>query len=145
MDYGAALQATIKLTKEMAAKPMYADKVLDPAPPVAHGGSTDTADVSWICPTVQMHIGTWVAGTPDHSWQSTSQARSPYAKRAMLYAAKAVAGTITRLMNNPNALAQAKQEHTKKIGDGYICPLSAGLKPNTYKTSLCAVCAEGCF
>ena len=54
--YGKALQATMKLSKADAAKPMYADKVLDPAPPVAHGGSTDTADVSWVCPTVQMHI-----------------------------------------------------------------------------------------
>ena len=130
MDYGAALQATMKLTKEQAAQPMYADKVLDPAPPVAHGGSTDTADVSWVCPTVQMHIGTWVVGTPGHSWQSTSQSRSPYAKQAMLYASKAVAGTILRLMDDPDALEKAKQEHQERIGEGYICPLPEGLKPN---------------
>lgn len=130
LAYGTALQATMKLTKEQAAKPMYADRVLEPAPPVAHGGSTDTADVSWVCPTVQMHIGTWVVGTPGHSWQSTSQARSPYAKRAMLYAAKAVAGTIIRLMNDPDAVAKAQQEHAEKVGEGYICPLPAGLKAN---------------
>ena len=129
MDYGAALQATMNLTKEQAAKPIYADKVLDPAPPVAHGGSTDTADVSWVCPTVQMHIGTWVVGTPGHSWQSTSQSKSPYAKQAMLYASKAVAGTILRLMDNPDVLKQAKQEHAERIGDGYVCPLPEGITP----------------
>ena len=129
LAYGAALQATMNLTKAEAAMPMYADKVLDPAPPVAHGGSTDTADVSWVCPTVQMHIGNWVVGTPGHSWQSTSQSRSDYAKRSMLYASKAVAGTILRLMEDPNALAQAKQEHTERIGDGYICPLPKEAKP----------------
>jgi aminobenzoyl-glutamate utilization protein B len=128
--YGKALQATMKLTKEETSKPMYADKVLDPAPPVAHGGSTDTADVSWVCPTVQMHIGNWVVGTPGHSWQSASQSKSSYGKRAMLYASKAVAGTILRLMENPELLAKAKEEHTEKIGDGYVCPLPADVKPN---------------
>ena len=128
--YGKALQATMKLTKEQAAKPMYADRVLDPAPPVAHGGSTDTADVSWVCPTVQMHIGNWIVGTPGHSWQSASQSKSDYGKRAMLYASKAVAGTILRLMESPELLAKAKEEHTEKIGDGYVCPLPADVKPN---------------
>ena len=130
IDFGSALQATLKLSKAAAAKPMYAEKVLDPAPPVAHGGSTDTADVSWVCPTVQMHIGTWVVGIPGHSWQSTAQGKSPYAKRAMLYASKAVAGTILRLMEDPDALQKAKQEHKEKIGDGYICPMPEGATPN---------------
>ncbi len=64
LEYGKALQKTMTLTKEQKEKPVFADHVLDPAPPVAHGGSTDTADVSWNCPTVQMHIGNWVVGTP---------------------------------------------------------------------------------
>ena len=129
IEYGKALQATMNLSKADAAKPMYADKVLDPAPPVAHGGSTDTADVSWVCPTVQMHIGNWVVGTPGHSWQSTSQSRSDYAKRAMLYASKAVAGTILRLMDSPDTVAQVKQEHNERIGNGYVCPLPDGVMP----------------
>lgn len=127
--YGKALQATMKLSKADMAKPMYADKVLDPAPPVAHGGSTDTADVSWNCPTVQMHIGNWVVGTPGHSWQSTSQSKSDYGKRSMLYAAKAVAGTILRLLEDPALVEKAKQEHAERVGSGYVCPLPDGLEP----------------
>ena len=127
--YGKALQATMKLTKADMAKPLYADRVLDPAPPVAHGGSTDTADVSWNCPTVQMHIGNWVVGTPGHSWQSTSQSKSSYGKRSMLYAGKAVAGTILRLLNDPEAVQKAQQEHKERIGEGYVCPLPDGLEP----------------
>ena len=127
--YGKALQATMKLTKADMAKPLYADRVLDPAPPVAHGGSTDTADVSWNCPTVQMHIGNWVVGTPGHSWQSTSQSKSSYGKRSMLYAGKAVAGTILRLLNDPEAVQKAQQEHKERIGEGYVCPLHDGLEP----------------
>lgn len=129
LAYGKALQATMKLTAAEQAKPTYAMKVLDPAPPVAHGGSTDTADVSWNCPTVQMHIANWVVGTPGHSWQSTSQCKSPYAKRAMLYAGKAVAGTILRLMDHPELVEKAKQEHAEKTPGGYICPIPADVNP----------------
>ena len=106
--FGKELQKTMTLTKEEAAKPLYATEVLDPAPPVAHGGSTDTADVSWNCPTVQMHIANWVVGTPGHSWQSTSQCRSSFAKKAMLYAGKAVAGTLIRLLENPDPLIETE-------------------------------------
>ena len=127
--YGRALQESMSLTKAQQAMPPYAMKVLDPAPPVPHGGSTDTADVSWNCPTVQMHIGNWVVGTPGHSWQSTSQSRGSYAKRAMLYASKAVAGTVLRLMEDPAAVEQAKQEHAQRVGAGYVCPLPDGLEP----------------
>jgi len=127
--FGKELQKTMKLTKEQKEKPPYAMEVLDPAPPVAHGGSTDTADVSWNCPTVQMHIGNWVVGTPGHSWQAVSQCRSSYAKKSMLYAGKAVAGTIMRLFENPALIEEAKKEHKEKIGDGYVCGLPEDLKP----------------
>ncbi len=129
LAYGRALQKTMTLTKEQQQQPPFATKVLEPAPPMAHGGSTDTADVSWNCPTVQMHIGNWVIGTPGHSWQSASQCRGSYAKKSMLYAGKAVAGTLIRLFENPELIKRAKAEHREKIGDGYICGLPADLKP----------------
>ena len=129
LEYGRALQSTMTLTAEQKAKPMFATEVLDPAPPVAHGGSTDTADVSWNCPTVQMHIGNWVVGTPGHSWQSTSQSRGSYAKKAMLYAGKAVAGTLIRLFENPELIEKSKAEHKAKIGDGYVCGIPADVSP----------------
>jgi aminobenzoyl-glutamate utilization protein B len=129
LAYGRALQATMGLSAGELAQPPFADRVLDPAPPVAHGGSTDTADVSWNCPTVQMHIGNWVKGTPGHSWQSASQCRGSYAKRAMLYAGKAVAGTILRLMEDPALLAKAKAEHKERIGDGYVCGIPDDVMP----------------
>ncbi len=108
----------------------FATEVLDPAPPVNHGGSTDTADVSWNCPTVQMHIANWVKGTPAHSWQSSSQSGASYAKKAMLYAGKAVAATHMRLIDNPEIIEQAKKEHREKTGGVYVCGLPKELKPN---------------
>ncbi len=129
LAYGKALRETMVLTPEQKAAEPFAMKVLDPAPPVAHGGSTDTADVSWVCPTVQMHIGTWVVGTPGHSWQSTSQCRGTYAKRAMLFAGKAVAGTVMRLMDHPGLIEKAKAEHRQKTGGIYHCPIPDDVKP----------------
>ena len=130
MAYGKALQATMKLTAVQQQLPTFRTDVLDPAPPVAHGGSTDTADVSWNCPTVQMHIANWVVGTPGHSWQSASQSGGSYAKRAMLYAGKAVAGTILRLFENPALVEKAKAEHAAKTAEGYVCQLPADATPS---------------
>ena len=117
------------LTSEQENMPPFASAVLDPAPPVAHGGSTDTADVSWNCPTVQMHIGSWVVGTPGHSWRSTSQSKGSYAKKSMIYAAKAVAATILRLIEAPELIEQAKAEHKVKTGGGYVCGISDDVQP----------------
>ncbi len=130
LEFGKAIQKTVELTNEEKQEPLFATEVLEPAPPVAHGGSTDTADVSWNCPTVQMHIGNWVVGTLAHSWQAVSQCRGSYAKKSMLYAGKAVAGTIIRLFENPVLIENAKKEHKEKIGDGYVCGLPEGLKPD---------------
>ncbi len=130
LAFAKALQATIPLTAEQKAQPSLAIAVRDPAPPVAHGGSTDTADVSWVCPTVQMHIANHTTGTPGHSWQSSAQSRASFSKRAMLYAGKAVAQTLMRLMDDPALVEQAKKEHFEKTGGKYICPIPASMKPD---------------
>ena len=129
LAYGRALQATMSLSAEEQAAPVYADRVLPPAPPKAHGGSTDTSDVSWQCPTVQMHIGNWCIGTPGHSWQAVAQGKSNYAHASMLYAGKAVAGSIIRLLEEPERLEKAKEEHFAQTGGEYISPIPADLMP----------------
>ncbi|MBQ3866870.1 MAG: amidohydrolase [Clostridia bacterium] len=126
--FGRALQKTMPLDE--LPETVYAEKLLPPAPPKPHGGSTDTADVSWICPTVQMHIGTWAIGTPGHSWQAVSQGKSSYAHKATLYAAKSVAGTVLRLFEDPARLEKAKEEHREKTKGGYVCPIPDDILPN---------------
>lgn len=128
LEYGKALQSTMKLTAEQKALPPFATFVKEPAPPVPHGGSTDTADVSWVVPTVQMHIANWVLGTPGHSWQSASQSRGSFAKKATLYASKAVAGTVIRLFENQELIDKAKAEHFEKTSGKYISLLPKELK-----------------
>jgi len=129
--FAKALQKTFQLTPEQAARPPYANVVLEPAPPVAHGGSTDTADVSWVVPTVQLHIGSSVVGTPGHSWQSVANNRGTFAKKSMLFAGKVVAGTLMRLIDDPSLVEKATQEHFQKTGGSYVCPIPTGLLPDT--------------
>jgi aminobenzoyl-glutamate utilization protein B len=125
------LQKTFTLTKAQEKLPPYANVAKEPDPPVAHGGSTDTADVSWVTPTVQLHIGSSVVGTPGHSWQNVANNRSTFAKKSMLFAGKVVAGTLMRLIDNPSLVEKAKTEHTEKTGGNYICPIPADLLPDT--------------
>lgn len=130
-EYARRLRENMPLmTKKEKEMPLYADHVNVPPPPMAHGGSTDTADVSWNCPTVQMHIGTWAIGTPGHSWQVVSQGKGSYAKKAMLYAGKAVAGTIFRLFENPELVKKAWEEHFEQTGGNYICPIPDDVQPS---------------
>ena len=95
-----------------------------------HFGSTDTGDVSWNCPTVQMHVGCWVPGTPNHSWQTVAQGKNGYARRSMLYTGKVMALAAVRLMENPKLLAAAKQEHLARTGGKYEPALPPGVMPH---------------
>ena len=117
--FGEALRATMPLSDEQRKKPLYPTEVIPPAPPKPHGGSTDTADVSWVCPTVQVHGGSWGIGTPGHSWQIVSQGKSHFSKESMLYTAKVLALTAVRLINDPDLLEQAKAEHRERTAGGY--------------------------
>ena len=110
--------------------PLYPDRLL-PIPDVIspHFGSTDTGDVSWNCPTVQMHMGSWIPGTPGHSWQTVSQGLNGFALRAMLYAGKAQALAAIRLMEHPELLAEARREHRQKTGGKYDPVLPPGHQP----------------
>lgn len=129
IELGKKLRETLTLTDEQKAMPLYPDAVRVPDPPKAHGGSTDTSDVSWNCPTLQFHIATRITGTKGHSWQATSQGKTHFAHEAMLYAGKVLTGTAIRLMTEPELLAKAKEEHKAQIGSGYQCPLPPECMP----------------
>jgi len=128
MEYAREIAKT--LPDRDPASPLYPDRVL-PIPDVIspHFGSTDTGDVSWNCPTVQMHVGAWIVGTPGHSWQTVSQGLNGYAMRSMLYAGKSLALGAIRLMEDPGLLAAARREHLEKTGGKYDPVLPPGHRP----------------
>lgn len=111
-------------------QPLYATELL-PIPDVIapHFGSTDTGDVSWNCPTVQMHVGCWIPGTGSHSWQTVAQGKNGFARKSMLYAGKAFALAAVQLFENPEILEQAKKEHFAKTGGIYEPAMPADVMP----------------
>ena len=94
-------------------------------------GSTDVGDVSWVCPTAQIMAATHTYGTPNHSWQQVAQGKAPLAHKTMLFVSKVLAATAVELMADPALLEQARQEHRKRIGKGYICPIPPDVRPGT--------------
>ena len=114
--------------------PLYPQEILPIPDQIApHFGSTDTGDVSWNCPTVQMHVGCWVPGTPNHSWQTVAQGKNHYAREAMIYTGKVFALAAVRLFENPELLAQAKQEHLERTGGIYEPAMPADVMPRLRK------------
>lgn len=97
-------------------------------------GSTDVGDVSWAVPTVQARIATCAVGTVFHTWQTVAQGKAPAAHKGMVYAAKVMAATAKRLIEDPSLRSRAKTEHAAFLAKTpYICPLPAGAEPPIVK------------
>lgn len=97
-------------------------------------GSTDVGDVSWMCPTAQLYAAAWAAGTPGHSWQVVSQGKSTQAKKAMLLAGRVIALSAMRLMQQPELLAQAKEEHALALQGKTYIPIPDEIHPAPLRT-----------
>ena len=137
------IQQDISFARELTQKALLSTPAADPAHPIhaeikpfhwgevtPNFGSTDVGDVSWICPTVQCAAATWARGTPGHSWQTVSQGKTPLAYKMMIFAAKAMAATAAGLMDHPEILRKAKEEHKARIGaNGYLCPIPKDVRP----------------
>ena len=117
---------------ERAKKEPLAMEIMPYVPSGVHmGGSTDVGDVSWQAPTAQIEMGTWPTGTPGHSWQIVSVGKSPMAHKAMLQAAKVMAGAGLDLMTDPELLKKAQDEFKERTaGEKYI-PIPDGVKPRS--------------
>jgi len=93
-------------------------------------GSTDVGDVSWVVPTVQVHAPTVAIGTPFHTWQVVAQGKSPAAHKAMVQAAKAMAGLGVKALNDPDLIAAAKADLKKRTArTPYVSPLPDNVAP----------------
>ena len=93
-------------------------------------GSSDVADVSWNCPTGEVRVRTACKGTPLHSWQMTAQGKRALAKDSTLYVGKVLAAAAAELIEHPERLEAAKEEHKKNVGpEGYVPPIPAGVVP----------------
>jgi aminobenzoyl-glutamate utilization protein B len=93
-------------------------------------GSTDVGDVSWVVPTVQVHAPTVAIGTPFHTWQVVAQGKTPAAHKAMVQAAKAMAGLGVKALLEPDLIAAAKADLKKRAArTPYVSPLPDNVAP----------------
>jgi aminobenzoyl-glutamate utilization protein B len=93
-------------------------------------GSTDVADVSWIAPTAQFRTTCFALGVPGHSWANTATGGVGIGHKGMLHAAKGMAITASRLIEDPALLQAAKDEFAESTaGRPYQCPIPAHVSP----------------
>lgn len=91
--------------------------------------STDVGDVSWLTPLAQFKGAAWAIGTPPHSWQAVAASGS-FGKKAMIFAAKIIAGTAYDLMTDMSKLNKAKKEFEKATKEKkYESPLPEEAEP----------------
>ena len=84
------------------------------------GGSTDVGDISWLVPTAGLGTATWVPGTSAHTWQAVAAGGTSIGTKGMMVAAKTLALTAIDLLKNPEITIKAKEELTKRQGDGFV-------------------------
>ncbi len=89
-----------------------------PAKPArAEGGSTDVGDVSWRVPTGGLETVCFAAGSPGHSWQNVAAAGAPLGQKGMLVAAKVLALSAVELLQDPQALKDARADFDERQKD----------------------------
>ena len=102
--------------------PLYQGEAFEP-------GSTDVGDVSWQCPTGQIHVAACPNGCPGHSWQKVSCGRTEIGRKAAVHAGKVLAAAVVDLMTQPELLESARAEFAKRTAEGYTCPIPADAVP----------------
>ncbi|MBQ7903952.1 MAG: amidohydrolase [Oscillospiraceae bacterium] len=121
------------MSAEEAAKRVHEAIIPDVFPykrqPVHMPGSTDVGDVSYVVPTAQLSAATAIIGTPGHSWQQTAQSKSILAHEGLTYAAKVMALTGLKFVENPDLVVKAREELNAETGGVYNCPLPKEIKP----------------
>ncbi len=94
------------------------------------GGSTDVSDVSWQMPTMEFGTAAFVLGAPGHSWQTVTCSGTSIGHKSLIFASKTMAGTALDLLTRPELLANAKEEHAKKMqGRVYRCAIPDEIGP----------------
>lgn len=107
-----------------AAKPLDLDNT------EISGGSTDTADVSWIVPTLEFSVVTAPTDIPWHSWGVVSSSGMSIGHKGMNQASKALAMTLIDLYTSPeNVEAAQEQFEEDRAGADYKAYIPDGPPP----------------
>jgi len=98
-------------------KPLH-DTIEDlPREPYLDAGSTDVGDISWHVPTSGISTVCFAAGSPGHSWQNVAAIGSPIGHKGLLVAAKVLALSTVELLQDPQAIQEAKADFQTRRKD----------------------------
>lgn len=93
-------------------------------------GSTDVGDISWFVPTGGIRTTCFAAGSPGHSWQNVACIGSSIGEKGTLYAARVLAVTAIHLLQNPQAVAEARADFRRRMANlKYSTLIPEGQKP----------------
>lgn len=103
----------------------------EPDAPTEPGGSTDVANISWVCPTIGLSVANWPMEIPAHSWASTAASGSPAAYKAMCVAAKVLACAGVDVLTNPELVSAARVAFEKTSATfPYVSPVGKDDHPS---------------
>jgi aminobenzoyl-glutamate utilization protein B len=88
-----------------------------PTNPSQDAGSTDVGDISWHVPTSGLSTVCFAAGSPGHSWQNVAAIGSPIGHKGMIVAAKVLALSAVELLQDRQALEEAKADFRGRMKD----------------------------
>ncbi|MDY4987704.1 MAG: hypothetical protein SO121_06950, partial [Eggerthellaceae bacterium] len=132
LDFAEEIVKTQVPADRMSDMPMDLEpKPYNPAGNVPFPGSSDTGDVSWVCPLSQFGGATWPKGTAAHSWQVVACGKSDFAHKGMLFAGQVMASSAIDTYNDPEILEKARAQFKEKTGGRpYQCPIPSQVTPS---------------
>jgi len=96
----------------------------------AQGGSTDVAEVSRIAPTAKIRVASSPLDTPWHAWPVVASGGTSIGHKAMLTAARTLAGAVVELAVSPDVVEAARADFLKRTGgEPYVSPIPVDQKP----------------
>lgn len=134
IEYTATEQAFARELQQAMGKPAIGIDAsvapLDFDAPLVSSGSTDTADVSWLVPTIEFRMTTAPRDIPWHSWGVVASSGSSLGQKGMLQASKVLAMTGIDLFTSPERVEAAKAQHREDVqGQTYEPFIPAGPPP----------------
>jgi aminobenzoyl-glutamate utilization protein B len=81
-----------------------------PDQPTQELASSDVGDISWFVPVGELTVASYSYGAPGHSWQIVACTGTSIGEKAMLVAAKALAGAAVDLYASPELIAKARTD-----------------------------------
>jgi aminobenzoyl-glutamate utilization protein B len=103
----------------------------DPDAAPESGGSTDVANISWVCPTIDLNVANWPMNIPAHSWASTAASGSEAAYKAMIVASKVLACAGVDVLTQPDLVAEMRAEFEESAATfPYVSPVGPDDHPS---------------